>query len=247
MINGAKPSSSREIEDALMYLPRKGVTDYRKNQVIFDEHSPSRGLHLVVQGRVKIAIPLDSGAQTVVDIFTTDDFFGESSLLGSLQYGERAVALDNVTLMSWSTSEIEEQVERQPRLGIALLQMLVKWALDYEERLQSFALDKTPERVVRALLRFAARLGTRTDDGSVKIPPLTHQVISEYVGTSREIVTFQMNYLRQKGLLRYSRKGIQVYVDALQEHLAAQTHQLPSLAQPAEEDLGHVLTSGSVG
>jgi len=223
MPNGTKlsPSPSREMEDALMYLPRKGVTDYRKSQIIFDEHQPSRGLHLVVQGRVKVTIPLDDGAQTVVDIFTTDDFFGESSLLGSERYAERALALDNVTLMSWAAAEIEEQVERQPRLGVALLQMLVKRGLEYEERLQSFALDKTPERIVRALLRFAQRLGTRTEDGSLRIPPLTHQVISEYVGTSREIVTFQMNHLRQKGYLRYSRKGIQVYADALREHLQA--------------------------
>jgi len=149
--------------------------------------------------------------------------FLRSSLLGSAQYSERALALDNVTLMSWTAGEIEEQVERQPQLGIALLQMLIGRGLDYKERLQSFALDKTPERVVRALLRFAERLGSRTEDGSVRIPPLTHQVISEYVGTSREIVTFQMNHLRQKGLLRYSRKGIQVYVDALKEHLQAQT------------------------
>ncbi|PWT99683.1 MAG: hypothetical protein C5B51_26755, partial [Terriglobia bacterium] len=56
-------------------------------------------------------------------------------------------------------------------------------------------------------------------------PPLTHQLLSEYVGTSREIVTFQMNYLRQKGLLRYSRKGIQVYVEALREYLEAQTRE----------------------
>jgi CRP-like cAMP-binding protein len=222
MPNGTKLSPSREMEDALMYLPRKGVTDYRKCQIIFDEHQPSRGLHLVVQGRVKVTVPLDDGSQTVVDIFTTDDFFGESSLLGSARYAERAMALDNVTLMSWNAAEIEDQVERQPRLGVALLQMLVKRGLDYEERLQSFALDKTPERVVRALLRFAQRLGTRTEDGSIKIPPLTHQLISEYVGTSREIVTFQMNHLRQKGYLRYSRKGIQVYADALTEHLQAQ-------------------------
>ena len=76
MPNGAKLSSSREMEDALMYLPRKGVTDFRKGQIIFDEHQPSKGLHLVVQGRVKVTIPLDDGTQTVVDIFTTDDFFG---------------------------------------------------------------------------------------------------------------------------------------------------------------------------
>lgn len=225
MPNGAKLSPSREMEDALMYLPRKGVTDYRRGQNIFDEHQPSKGLHLVVQGRVKVTIPLDDGSQTVVDIFTTDDFFGESSLLGSSKYQERALALDNVTLMSWTSQEIEEQVERQPRLGIALLQMLVKRGLDYEERLQSFALDKTPERVVRSLLRFADRLGNRSEDGSIKIPPLTHQVLSEYVGTSREIVTFQMNHLRQKGYLRYSRKGIQVYSEALREHLQSRTGQ----------------------
>lgn len=241
MLNGAKTTPSREMEDALMYLPRKGVTDYRKGHIIFDEHQPSKGLHLVVQGRVKVTVPLDDGTQTVVDIFTTDDFFGESSLLGSTHYSERATSLDNVTLMSWTSGEIEEQVEKQPRLGIALLQMLVKRGLDYEERLQSFALEKTPERVVRSLLRFADRLGTRTDDGSIKIPPLTHQVISEYVGTSREIVTFQMNQLRQKGYLRYSRKGIQVYTDALREHLNTQMHQAVDWAKTTE---GRTLTAG---
>ena len=235
MPNGAKLSASREMEDALMYLPRKGVNDYRRGQIIFDEHQPSRGLHLVVQGRVKVTIPLDDGTQTVVDIFTTDDFFGESALLGSARYPERALALDNVTLMSWSAAEIEEQVEKQPRLGVALLQMLVKRGLDYEERLQSFALDKTPERVVRALLRFSNRLGTRTEDGSVKIPPLTHQVISEYVGTSREIVTFQMNHLRQKGYLRYSRKGIQVYMEALAEYLQSQSRREQSWPAAPQE------------
>lgn len=237
MSNGAKLGLKREMEDALMYLSRKGVTDYRKCEMIFDENQPSKGLHLVVQGRVKVTIPLDDGTQTVVDIFITDDFFGESSLLGSARYTERALALDNVTLMSWTAAEIEQQVERQPRLGIALLQMLVKRGLDYEERLQSFALDKTPERVVRSLLRFADRLGVRTEDGSIKIPPLTHQVISEYVGTSREIVTFQMNHLRQKGFLRYSRKGIQVYSEALREYLQAQTRQSADWPQQAGERL----------
>jgi CRP-like cAMP-binding protein len=224
MSQGFKASLGREVEDALMYLPRKGVTDYGRGETIFDENNPSKALHLVVQGRVKLTIPVDDGNQTVVDIFNTDDFFGESSLLGDHRVPECAVALDNVTLMSWSRAEIEEQVERQPRLGIALVQMLVKRGLDYEERLQSFALDKTPERIVRALLRFADHLGAPAEDGSLRIPPLTHQAISEYVGTSREIVTFQMNQLRQSGYLRYSRRGIQVYADALREHLNAPRH-----------------------
>jgi CRP/FNR family cyclic AMP-dependent transcriptional regulator len=190
------------MEDALMYLLRKGVTDYSKGKTIFDETNPSPSLHLIVQGRVKVATHLENGSQVVVDIYNTDDFFGESCLLGADRGAGRGTALDNVTLMSWDAAEIEDQVQRQPRLGIALMQMLAKRTLDYGERIQSFALHQAPERLVSSLLRFASRLGEQNDDGSVRIPPLTHQVISEYVGTSREIVTFQMNRLRQMGFLR---------------------------------------------
>lgn len=223
MSDGTTRTSSREVEDALIYLPRKGVADYRRGQIIFMENQPSRELYLIVKGRVKVAIPLENGMQTLIDIFSTDDFFGERALLGTARHSERAIALDDVSLMSWSTSEIDAQVEREPRLGIALLQMLVKRSLDYEDRLQYFALDKTPERVVRAVLRFADRTGTRAEDGSLEVPPLTHQLISEYVGTSREIVTFHMNQLRQKGVLNYSRRGMRVNPDALRGQLDAQT------------------------
>ena len=64
-----------------------------------------------------------------------------------------------------------------------------------------------------------ARSGTREADGAVRIPPLTHQVLSGYVGTSREVITAEMNQLRRQGFVRYSRKAIQVYPEALTEHL----------------------------
>lgn len=82
MPNGSTLSLSHEVEDALMYLPRKGVTDYSRGVSIFDENNPSKALHLVLQGKVKVTIPVENGAQTVIDIFNTDDFFGESGLLG---------------------------------------------------------------------------------------------------------------------------------------------------------------------
>ena len=208
MLNGAKQVAGRRTEDALVYLPHKSVVEYRRGQVIYDESQASNGVYLVVRGRVKTSVPMDDGSQTVIEIFAAEDFFGESGLLELKQRGESAVALENTALMFWSTAEIEEQVERQPKLGLALIQTLVERCLDFEERLQSFALDKTPERIMRALLRFATRFGARAEDGSVRIPPMTHQLISEYVGTSREIVTFQMNRLRLEGLIRYSRKEI---------------------------------------
>lgn len=206
-MNGARQPATRRTEDALVYLPHKPVVEYRRGQLIYDESQPSNGIYLVVRGRVKTSVPTEDGSQTVIEIFAAEDFFGESGLLNLQHRGESATALENTALMSWSTAEIEEQVDRQPKLGVALIQTLVERCLDFEERLQSFALDKTPERIMRALLRFAHRFGSRGEDGAVRIPPMTHQLISEYVGTSREIVTFQMNRLRQDGFISYSRRG----------------------------------------
>jgi CRP/FNR family cyclic AMP-dependent transcriptional regulator len=218
-MNGARQPATRRTEDALVYLPHKPVVEYRRGQLIYDESQPSNGIYLVVRGRVKTSVPTEDGSQTVIEIFAAEDFFGESGLLNLQHRGESATALENTALMSWSTAEIEEQVDRQPKLGVALIQTLVERCLDFEERLQSFALDKTPERIMRALLRFAHRFGSRGEDGAVRIPPMTHQLISEYVGTSREIVTFQMNRLRQDGFISYSRRGIEVRVEALADHL----------------------------
>lgn len=226
MWTAARATSKNELEDALAYLPRKGVVEWRRGQVIYDEERPSGAIHLVVSGRVKVSIPGEDGSRIVVDIYAADQMFGEASFLGLPGRNECAEALDRVVLMSWTASEIEDYIQGAPKLGVALIQMLVGRCVEFEERLQSMALDKTPERIARSLLRFTERVGTLEEDGTTRIPPLTHQLLSEYVGTSREIVTFQMNQFRERGFLRYSRKAIHIYPEALRYFLKNPTVRL---------------------
>jgi CRP/FNR family cyclic AMP-dependent transcriptional regulator len=214
-------------EDPLTYLPRKAVQEFAKSRVIYDDQHPATGLYLVILGRVKIGATANDGGQTVGRIVRREGLFGESSLIGPVNRSESAVALDNVTLMAWSRNEIEQQVDREPRLGIALWQYLVRQCLDLQDRIESMAVHKTPERVMLALLQLAADLGSPMPDGSFRIASLTHHTISEFVGTSREIVTFQMNRLRRMGLVRYSRKHIDVYAQALRENLRQQGVSIP--------------------
>ncbi len=217
--SGAKPTAQEQRMDALSYLPRKEMIRYRRSHVIYDQMRPSVGIYLVIQGRVKACVTLEDGTQAALGIYSRDDFFGESGLLGPQAYPERATTLEDTAVMMWTRAEIEEQIEQQPRLGMALVQMAVGRCLDLETRLEALANEKTPARVARAIAEFAERQGTPKEDGSIHVPPLTHQLIAEYVGTSREIVTFQMNQLRQSGYIRYSRRGIEVQLQALKEHL----------------------------
>jgi CRP/FNR family transcriptional regulator, cyclic AMP receptor protein len=222
-------NSAFPYEDPLTYLPRKPVQEFAKRRVIYDPQQPSDHLYVVILGRVKITNVGDDGNQLVARIVSAEGLFGESALVGAQRRTEAAVALDNVTVMSWTVNEIEAQIEREPRLGLALSQYLVRQCIELQDRIESMAVYKTPERVMLALMQLADSLGAPMADGAVRVPALTHHTIAEFVGTSREIVTFQLNRLRRLGMLRYSRKHMDIYIQAIQDVLRNQGVGLPHL------------------
>jgi len=212
-------SPQRVLEDPLAHLPCSTILEYKKGQVIYNQDQPSTSIYLVIDGKVKVCRMAEDGRQVVVDIYQPDEFFGESAFLGMGQRTEIAVALENTKVMTWTTNEIEEITMKRPRLAIALLQLLVQRSMDFGYRIESFSVDNIARRLARTLIRFSERLGSKNDDGSVQMIPFTHELLSQYVGTSREIVTHYMNQFRRQGYLRYSRKGIMLYRDALREWL----------------------------
>jgi len=113
----------------------------------------------------------------------------------------------------------QQIVMRRPRLAVALLQILVQRTIDFTHRIESFSVDNIARRLARSLIRFSERLGSPEEDGSVRMVPFTHELLAQYVGTSREIVTVNMNQFRRQGYVKYSRKGIIVHREAFREWL----------------------------
>src|SRR5690348_459891 len=217
-------------EDPLIHLPRSAVTECRKGSSIYDRSQPSKGLYLVIEGMVKVTHQDDNGHEVVVDLYQRDEFFGESGFLDLGTESEAAKAFEDSKLMAWTAAELDALATRQPRLGIALLQVLTRRNVDLTHRVVSLAIDDIAHRVARTLLRFSERLGTSADDGTVRLIPITHELLSQYVGTSREVVTLHMNRFRRDGYLRYSRKGLIVNPTALHGWLKGQSYHAPGEA-----------------
>lgn len=216
------PATQKRLEDPLAHLPCSSILEYRRGQAIYSQDQPSTSIYLVIEGKVKVCRMADDGRQVVVDIYQTDEFFGESAFLQAPARDEQAVALENTKVMTWTASEIEDIVMRRPHLALALLQILVQRSTEFGRRIESFSADNIARRLARSLIRFSERLGRNTEDGSVQMMPFTHELLSQYVGTSREIVTHYMNQFRRQGYLRYSRKGIVLYRDAMKAWLRQQ-------------------------
>src|SRR3984885_3257312 len=92
----------RSLEDPLAHLPCSTILEYKKGQTIYDQDQPSSSIYLVIGGKVKVCRIAEDGRQVVVDIYQSDEFFGESAFLGKSNRAELAVALEGTKLMTWT-------------------------------------------------------------------------------------------------------------------------------------------------
>jgi CRP/FNR family cyclic AMP-dependent transcriptional regulator len=163
-----------------------------------------------------------SSNEVVVDVCQSDEFFGESALAGPGLRSEAAVAIENTRVMSWSCQEIEDFAVLRPKLAMALLLLMVRRTVEFGTRMTSFSTETIPHRLTRTLLAFGERFGAKSDDGSIRMDAFTHELLAQYIGTSREIVTHYMSQFRREGYVQYSREGIWLLQPALKEWHTAQ-------------------------
>ena len=196
------------LEDVLAHLPLASTTEYNEGQTIYGPDRLSKSIYLVISGKVLISQIAEGGSEVILDIVRPDELFGESAFLDVPHRAEQATALEKAALMTWAISDMEALVMKRPRLAVALLQVVSQRNADFSRRIESLSLDTIERRLARTLIRFSDRLGTPQEDGSIKLMPLTHEMLSRYVGTSREIITQYMNRFRRQGHVNYSRHGI---------------------------------------
>ncbi len=208
-------------EDPLVLLPRKKPQSFEKDKAIYGPSDPADSLFLVVDGAVKVSRVSENGKETVLDVESRESFFGISSMLGEPTRGESAIALERSSVMEWSVEELRQLMGRTPDLGPALMRVIARKLAEADERIESFANDHIPRRLVKALLRLGSRFGEPTGAPRViHLIPLTHDLLAKHVGTSREIVTQHMSQLRKRGLLEYSRAGLEFDPRKLETELA---------------------------
>ena len=93
------------------------------------------------------------------------------------------------------------------------MQLVAKRNIYVAQRIESFSRDTVERRVARALLRFSERFGTETAGGvgSIRMPAFTQEVLSQYVGTTRETISHYIIQFRRKGFIKYSRREVILY------------------------------------
>ncbi len=207
-------------DDPLELLPRRKPQLIHQEETIYNPEDPADSLYLVVDGAVKISRFSENGRETVIEVESSESFFGISGVMGGSVRGEMATALETSSVMEWRTDELHDLMMRTPDLGPSLVRMMAEKLTEADTRIESFAVDHIPRRLLKALLHLGERFGsTQADSTRIRLMPLTHELLAKYVGTSREIVTQHMSQLKRKGLLDYSRSGLEFDPPSLRREL----------------------------
>jgi CRP-like cAMP-binding protein len=216
--NTARSSGHRQ--SAAIGLPGGDSATFQSEEVIYSHETGPQHLYQLVEGQVTVALMSVPENPVILDICKSGDFFGEASLLGHTGHREGALVMRAATVTVWKPEVIEGLLEGNPRLAMQLFRVLTRRISTLETRITSLAVDKVPQRLARALIVLSDRLGHTRTDGDSEMPAMTHGVLAQYVGTSREIVTHHMNRLRRGQYIDYSRKTIRVRRPALMASLS---------------------------
>jgi len=214
-------TAERDLSDCLVRSIATEELVLPKGNVVY--RGKPEGLYLVQSGLVRVSRTTDWGKNVHLDFVKAGEYFGECCLesltetLVSRSYAEVATCLQGTSLMRWSAQEVWRQAENKPLVYRGLTVLSLRRQREYLERLCEASRLFAVQRVAFSLFRIGSHLGEKQPDGSVIIPAITHEVLAEAVGTSREIVTREMNRLRALGSIRYTRRSITAYLDQLLE------------------------------
>jgi len=190
--------------DAL--LSNRKPTSFQKHDVLYDVGANDRTFFFLLSGFVKVGTITPDGHELIYDVRKGGDVVGELCA-SQLERRDRAVALEDTQAILVPYGEMMVVLRKQPYLMDRLVEGFCRALTEAYEQVNTLAVDDTVHRLVKALLRLAANIGQRSGQ-MVDIPTyFTQEEISQMVGARRERVSTALNFLRRRGMVRYSNHG----------------------------------------
>lgn len=175
---------------------------------LFRRGDPCDGIHVIVLGRVKLALLAPAGAEKVVEILGPGQSFGESVMFTDRPHGLCAEALADSLLLMIRKQAILEAVACNPEFARHMLDELSQRLCRQVADIEAYTLKSATERVTGYLLAALA-------DGGGGLPADVLLVASKSVLASRLNITREhfsriLHELTQAGLIRVSGRHIHI-------------------------------------
>jgi CRP/FNR family cyclic AMP-dependent transcriptional regulator len=154
-------------------------------------------VYFIAAGQVKVVMLSPGGKECLLAIYTTGDFFGESCLSGGPRI-ETAIAMSDTVLKQMQGAGFLALMAEAGLVGDFVRYLAVRLA-EQQQIITNLATVDCEYRLGEVLLRLARKLGS---GGARGLPQkISHQELSQMVGTTRPRISEFMQRFRDLGLI----------------------------------------------
>ncbi len=172
-----------------------------------EEEEASRA-YLVLEGQTKLLQTTAGGHQIVLGYVVPGQVFGVIAVLEEASYPLSAQALGKCRALSWERDALYQLLTRHPRLGLNIMRIMAGKIYQFQKRLQEMATQQVEQRIARTILRLAAQVGRKVEEGVLLDMPLSRQDLAEMTGTTLYTVSRVLKDWQKRGLVEPGRMNI---------------------------------------
>jgi len=175
---------------------------YPAQAVLFSEGQAPRGVFLVCHGSVKLSVSSNDGKTLITHIAKEGELLGLSGVFTSSPYTSTAETMEPSQVNFIRADHFRKFVAEYGGASFKAAEQLARECETDNEYVRSLGLSHSAaEKLAHLLLSIAAESGRETDEGTRVQFLMTHEDISQLIGTSRETVTRLLTAFRDKSII----------------------------------------------
>lgn len=210
-----------QLREALRHETRHaGTLRVEKHVNVYTSGDHDEMVYFIECGKITQRILSRGGKQCLLAIYTTGEIFGELCLAEVRGRQETATAMEDTIVKCIPRARFLVRL-RQHSLLEEFIQYLAMRIADQQQTIASLVTMDSEQRLGKTLLQLAQKLGQQ-DPCSVCIKhKISHEELSEMVGTTRPRITQFMRRFRELGLIEITEERyLIVKEEPFREYLA---------------------------
>ena len=182
--------------DALAGVTRQITAE--RGELIVSQGSAGESLYIVARGQIRVYLSDETGKEIILGLEGPGAIFGEIAVLDRQPRSASVAAMERTELLVIEGREFRQLLEVHTGLSLGVIAALAGMLRKLTDATQGLALQSAYRRLVTQLYERAVE-----EDGQTVIPErLTHQLLADMIGCSREMVSRIMSDLAKGGYLR---------------------------------------------
>jgi CRP/FNR family transcriptional regulator, cyclic AMP receptor protein len=157
-------------------------------------------VYFIESGQIKLLMLSSEGKECLLAIHSAGDIFGELCLAGLGMRLETATAMKETILKKIPTSQFLARLSRDS-LFEGFVRYLAERIADQQQVIANLVTVDSEQRLGKTLLQLARTLGRKHQHGRRIDTKISHDELSEMVGTTRPRISMFMQRFRNLGLV----------------------------------------------